>query len=456
VPLLAMFLLGFRKPVYNPKFALLALPGFLLLLAAGLAAARRVGVVAGALLLAASGYALHNYYANPEFARDDYRGVARFISTSQRPGDAVLLDAPGQEQIFPYYYAGGLPLIGLPNDRPLNADKTSQQLASLNGEYKRLWLVLYGTNGSDPDSYVEKWLASKDFEIQNQWFGNVRLTAFAAPAAGAQATGAVNATIGGFAQLRGYSLTPPAARSGDVWQLGLQWRAVAPAPGDVKVFTHVIDNQGNIWAQRDSDPAGGARPTGGWHPGETIDDNYGLLVLPGTPPGQYQIEAGMYTPADAKRLPITAGGEGDRVIVVPDAAVSAARQPPSIDELRIPHPLERQFGGFSLLGYGRTLVGQDAERDSFAAGDDMHLTLFWQADQPRPSDAQWMLRLGANGQVLGSGTLVQQHPTSTWHPGERYRDQYRLHLPADAEGDFELDLAIDGRDATPVGRIHIR
>ncbi len=449
VPLLAMFAAGYRSPVYNPKFALVALPGFALLLGVGLAKLPALGRIAGlAVVLLAAGYSLYGYYGNPAFARDDYRGIAEFITTSQRPGDAIILNAPGQEQIFPYYYHGNLPVVDLPADRPLIPDKTAATLGQLNSQYQRLWLVLYGTNGSDPNGFVEQWLAGKDYEIQNQWFGNVRLVAFAVPTAQAPLVRAQDATIGGFAHLSGYTLTPQPVASGEVLQLGLDWQAIASAPANDKVFTHLIDGDGNIWAQRDSDPAGGARPTGEWKPGDRIEDNYGLLVLPGTPPGSYEVEVGMYAPDSGLRLPVTAGGSGDR-LVLGAVSVAAAQQPPSVAELRIPHPLAGQLGSLKLLGYSLTLVGQDTERDSFRAGDLAHLTLFWEAGSPlaREPTVSIQLTQGQTRNVLITRGLVPQQPATQWQPGERYRDQFRLHIPA-AEGAFQLAVSVDGQPVT--------
>ncbi|MGH2520129.1 MAG: hypothetical protein ACRDF8_10025, partial [Chloroflexota bacterium] len=412
VPIVAMFLLGYRKPLYNPKFALVALPGFTLLLGAGLARPRKLGVVGAAVLLAGSGIALGGYYFNPAFARDNYRGVAAYISASQRPGDAILLNAPGQEQIFPYYYHGPLPVIPLPAQRPLVPAQTSARLAQLNAGYKRLWLVLYGTNGSDPTNYVENWLASKDYEVQNTWYGNVRLVGFSVPLASAPPNRPSNATIGGFAHLAAYGFIPNPVASGDVLQLGLRWHALAATRSREKVFTHVVDPQGNIWAQRDSEPVGGARPTTTWKTGDTIADNYGLLVLPGTPPGQYAIELGMYGASSGERLPVTAGGSGDRLLL-PGLRIDAPAQPPSVAELSIPHTLVRPFDTEELLGYGLTLVGQEAETTHLAPGDLLHLTLFWQSERARASNASIAiaLRRGSRQVTLASGTLLAQHPT---------------------------------------------
>ncbi|MDE3075352.1 MAG: hypothetical protein KGJ86_07975, partial [Chloroflexota bacterium] len=455
VPIGAMFLLGYRKPIYNPKFALIALPGFLLLLASGISRLGWFRCVGLPLALAMSGFSLAGYYFDPRFARDDYRGVARFIQTSGRAGDAIILDAPGQEQIFPYYYHGALPEVGLPEDRPMLPEKTSAALQRLNERYRRLWLVLYGTNGSDPSAYVEKWLASKDYEIQNSWFGNVRLAAFAIPGRRQAPNRPLNVKLGQFARLTAYSLAPNPVASGDVLQLGLQWRPEGPSQAEEKVFTHVIDAEGNIWAQRDSEPVGGARPTTSWKAGDTIDDNYGLLVLPGTPPGEYRVEVGMYAAADGKRLPVTSGGSGDRLLLS-RLQVSAPVQPPSVDELRIPHTLSARLGPVRLLGYGTTLVGQDQQRDRFRAGDTMQLTLFWQAIGPTDGDAHVTIELRGNtSSTLASRTLVPQHPTSRWNVGDRYRDQYRLVIPDGMAGGAELLVGLDGGAEAQLTRLRL-
>ena len=44
-------------------------------------------------------------------ARDDYRGISQFIVATGQPNDAILLDAPGQSEVFGYYYKGDLPVV---------------------------------------------------------------------------------------------------------------------------------------------------------------------------------------------------------------------------------------------------------------------------------------------------------------------------------------------------------
>ena len=150
----------------------------------------------------------------------------------------------------------------------------------------------------------------------------------------------------------------------------------------------------------------------------------------------------MYSARDGNRQPVTAGGEGDRLLLG-QVAVGPAPRPPSAAELGIPHPLAVEFGPIRLIGYGLTLAGQDAERTAFAPGDVADLTLFWEAESQPPSAASFSLQLA--GQTLAHGPLVPQFTTLSWHAEDRFRDQHRLTLPSGIHGSQDLVLAIGGQ-----------
>ncbi len=87
----------------------------------------------------------------------------------------------------------------------------------------------------------------------------------------------------------------------------------------------------------------------------------------------------------------------------------------------------------------------------------LHLTLFWEEIQKSAADARVDvgLRQGATVTSLVNRALVPQHPTSTWSPGERYRDQYRLAVPAGANGSAELVVRLDNGPYTTVARLSL-
>ena len=80
------------------------------------AACGRSSVLATIVIL--FGFTLNRYYSDPKAARDDYRGIAEFIVATARPNDAILLVAPGQAEVFDYYYKGDLPVFALPGAAP--------------------------------------------------------------------------------------------------------------------------------------------------------------------------------------------------------------------------------------------------------------------------------------------------------------------------------------------------
>ena len=90
----------------------------------------QVVVALGALILAA--LTLPAYYADAN-ARDNYAGVAHYVEAVADPAtDLVLLDAPGQQEVWSYYDPG-VPVLALPAGRPADPDATVAELARRNG-----------------------------------------------------------------------------------------------------------------------------------------------------------------------------------------------------------------------------------------------------------------------------------------------------------------------------------
>ncbi|MDP3047725.1 MAG: hypothetical protein Q8O07_09650, partial [Chloroflexota bacterium] len=113
----------------------------------------------------------------------------------------------------------------------------------------------------------------------------------------------VNARLGDVADLLGFDLASPAA--GRQVNITLYWRARQETSTAYKVFVHLLDAKAAIWGQRDAEPRNGDAPTTSWIPGEIISDTYSIPVQPDAPPGEYDIEIGMYSLPSGARLPVT-------------------------------------------------------------------------------------------------------------------------------------------------------
>jgi hypothetical protein len=188
--------------------------------------------------------------------------------------------------------------------------------------------------------------------------------------------------------------------------------------------------------QRDAEPGGGAKITTIWKPGEQVLDNYGLLVLPGTPPGEYSVEVGMYGLSDGQRLPVMEGRQvvGDRILLQP-VHVLPASAPPPLSVLSMRGATNAQFGDVILLGYDLAKLGYEHQPDApLHAGDVLHLTLFWQARHEPQADLSLVLRLlderGAVRLEQAFQPTDGEYPARRWRENEIVRDQHNLPLAA--------------------------
>jgi hypothetical protein len=122
---------------------------------------------------------------------------------------------------------------------------------------------------------------------------------------GADISHPVSAAFGEDVHLLGYDFEPAEAMPGETIQLTLYWEGSQETDADYTVFTHLLDPNGQLLAQRDSQPQGGMYPTYLWHQSERIQDVYTLTVDSQAPPGEYNFAIGMYTLETLQRLPIT-------------------------------------------------------------------------------------------------------------------------------------------------------
>ena len=434
-PLLVMFVLSLGRPMYNPKFLLVVLPPFALLLARGaLLPARwwsRLGTVASALLLlgvvGVSVAGLRGYYFDPRQARDDYRGIARYLAAAGRPGDAVILNAPAQAEVFSLYDSGNLPVYPLPQQRPADRAKTEATLAELARDHQRVFGVFWATNESDPQGIVEDWLNSHAYKAADSWWGNLRLTMYALPTTSGEAR-PIGARLGDQFTLDSARLAATSVEAGDVLPLSLRWTALQSIDKNVTVFVHLVAPNGVILAQRDAVPAG--QPTTGWLASESRDDNHGILVPFGTPPGPAELRVGLYDAATGQRLPVASGGDYVRLGPV---EVSRPAVPPPVEVFNLPARTDAQFGDLTLLGLSAFRRGFDHAPDTpVHAGDELQVLLYWQAgrDAPRSPGGDVTLALGDTAARVDASPGAT-YPLDQWRAGEVVRAVHLLPLPAD-------------------------
>ena len=409
--------------------------------------------------MTSSASTLSRYFSDPKAARDDYRGITQFIVATSHPHDAILLVAPGQSEVLRYYYTGDLPVYVLPQERPLSHAATEAALAKLLN-HEKVYAVYWAVQEADPEDFIQNWINHRGYKTLDQWRGNVRLVVYVMPERRppAEEIQALDLGLGPDILLKGYRSGNLTLTAGEVTQLQLVWLAINKPERRYKVFLQLLDAHDQVIAQRDSEPVGDSRPTDLWEPGEEILDNHGVLIPPGTPPGDYRRIVGLYDRDTGKRVQ-TADGK-DFISLTP-VRVMRTTAPIALAALNMRHDQQFDFGAISLLGHDR--YKRDfghAPETPLHPGDRLHATLYWRANE-RPR-AHWWFDLTLNdatgGQVakLGWPLVSESYPTTQWAQGEVVRGEHDLQLPADLPpGIYQLSLVMLPDAGTPVGSAYL-
>jgi hypothetical protein len=270
------------------------LPGLLLVALAGLAlwaawrGRRSVWIGSGVFLLLAAGTM---WMLRRDAPTGDVAEAARRLAAMEHPGEALVLVEPLLTEAFQNAYDGDLPLWGIPFWR----------LAG--GEYDAVW-----TLGSREPEPAEARFQVGDVRLDLHLRAGQQFDAGRLPVLQLER----EARLGDVVKLIAVQLDDTIARSGETLPLAVYWRALAPMDTSYTVFVQAVDERGVKAGQIDRLPCGGTCPTTSWRPGDLVGERYNLSIGAGTPPGRYQLIAGMYDLATGEHLP-ELDGEGNPV-----------------------------------------------------------------------------------------------------------------------------------------------
>ena len=257
---------------------------------------RVAAVFATAALMVNLANGLDLLYHAPDYQRDDYRSLAATIANEATAEDAMIVSAPGVQEVFGYYYRGPAPLYALPNEADIAAE-TQRLIAT----HPHIYAVLYGAAEQDPANTMETTLNQAAFQVSDEWWhdSDIRFVRYAAPYNFGALT-ASGAQFGDHITLAEYGVSGTEFQAGDVVQVRLVWQTDVPLETRYKVFVQLLDANGVLATQRDSEPGGGQQITTSWTPDSAVIDNHALF-LRDVPAGEYTLIVGLYDLNDANQ-----------------------------------------------------------------------------------------------------------------------------------------------------------
>jgi hypothetical protein len=226
--------------------------------------------------------------------------------------------------------------------------------------------------------------------------------------------------FGGQIELLGYDLPRRRVRSGDEFPVVLYWHALEEMDVNYQAFVHVTRPLHLLWGQEDHLNPGGL-PTTRWPLNRYVWDAYEVEVLPGTPPGEYVLNVGVYSMDGGYRLPRhdEMGRVAGDSLPLTSITVERPRRQPDPAELEMTHPLTVTFpeAGVTLLGY--RLV-----RPKVKLPGAWEIVLFWRAerDQPAARVRDFVMAHRQGQEVWRVSGPPADYAFARWRAGEIVRD----------------------------------
>jgi hypothetical protein len=185
----------------------------------------------------------------------------------------------------------------------------------------------------------------------------------------------------------------------------------------------------------------GLWPVARWQTGMLIEDAHELMIPPGTPPGTYRLEVGLYDPASGQVLlaggrPVGQGG-GLLLGEVPVEWQSSSALP------ELPHQTDTR------LAPNARLVGFNAPPATATSGDVLPLQLAWQ--ESKLLSSLWAVSnnfvafvwQSEQGEITASPLEELPLPVDQWGRGATLLSQHEVIVPPALEtGDYALTVML--------------
>jgi hypothetical protein len=175
VPLVVVSVLALRNvKVFTPRYALVVLPAYALIVGRGLTEISRSRfrfflLLFGGLL----GFSLFNYFLVPAYAKDDARQTAATIMREFSAGDSVL--AVFSSAPLSHYLKGFATVQTFKKDDLSSADAKAARCREIAGGEGRVWLSLCREWVVDPERSIKGWFDKNMIMIRHFNFPGIRL-----------------------------------------------------------------------------------------------------------------------------------------------------------------------------------------------------------------------------------------------------------------------------------------
>jgi hypothetical protein len=251
------------------------------------------------------------------------------------------------------------------------------------------------------------------------------------------------ATFDGEFRLLGFDSIDRELAADQPLEINLYWQDTVSGGPEYRIGLALKDSEGLTWNAPYLRPPRWHRtppPAYTWPPESYALTAFLMNPLPGTPPGAYTVTIGVFdhgtlAPYPVSGPPLEQPTSVELEVALGQVEITRPRRTPTIESL------SPQFSADETVG-PVTLVGYNLDREEAAPGAPFLLTLFWRSDEPYQDRLEVQLQLMRLNSPRGfEWPLIEILPVSEWVPGDLWRDQHLIRLPAWLEsGEYLLAL----------------
>ncbi len=457
IPLSSALIVWTVRSFSHPRYVSMFAPGLLLLVAyVTIPPKDRLGrrllgipsILSMILFLAivfSSLWGLWLHFFDSSVAKDDVRGVARYLEEKAGANDLILV--PDTDWSLPFEYEGEAK-IAMP--RLDDEDQKWNHLNRLTADVECVYLMDYPLGTRDWQELLPFALSKVGTRQAVREFDGLVVYSYVLdePIDAPEMT-QEQIRIGPL-RLAG-SWIEQDSFAGNGLALALQWELREQMEENAQISLRLLDEGGWPVAEENArlvDAAG--RPSQQWSLYETITTYHVLSVPPAVPPFAYDVELQVYTVEDGEIQPLNIldfqnAPVGQKVnIGKSHVAYKQAVQMNSQENL----PL-RPWAGPIILQPGLMLLAAEPESDSTSPGEPLSVFLLWQSAADNLADNRPEVALVQGGADLvknSDAPVFGRYPTSVWSNGEQVFERRVLLIPPDAKGMVEVVLRLDGKE----------
>jgi hypothetical protein len=397
---------------------------------------------------------LRAYFFDPAFAKDNVRGVARYIEETSGPNDLILIPQSDWSLTFVYQGKSAIEMPSLADEEKLWAD-----LARWTAQRRRVYVVDYRREIRDWRDAVFFALEQAGAKIAHRDFKGLSVYTY-------QLDHQIEPPVLAPKGTRFDPLTLTQAWVEDrapadtALTLALGWRLEEPINQRCALTIRLLDIDDWSLAARDVlllDEQ--LRPTDDWLPGQEATTYHVLPLPPDIPPLTYTLTLGLYEQTESGPHPLDLLDEHG----IPQG------QWLNLANVHLIAPLGLDSNPYSVTGDppplpqlvdlsdGLQLLGTELNRSTLGPGQSLFVTLRWQATRAPLPDLRPRLALVQADQELSaveSAPALGRYPTNRWQVGETVVEHRRLVVPPTADG--RADIVLNVKDQQVIlGQVEI-